>query len=281
MNTNKVLLTMIMLLCFNTAALSQKSDNIPPQWISELPQASNNTFEYRTATGIGNTLEKARQSCDNYIINSFSMAGGAIIWSDYTTTDRSNQTIINGKLDEIIERSSVIKTESKGNEREIYILVIDDYWEINKLGDYQATRLYAISQLHHPLFDDITISKKYKASSLGMRPFCPGVAQIYKGSCIKGGTFIGLELIGAAGVVTSITQISSYDRLMQEDPKHKTEYQDSKDMWTNINWGCIAFTAGVYIVNLVDAWFSPGAKRIIAYPQYNNNNLGLSMSYKF
>ena len=52
-------------------------------------------------------------------------------------------------------------------------------------------------------------------------------------------------------------------------------------MWTNINWGCIAFTAGVYIVNLVDAWFSPGAKRIIAYPQGNNNNIGLSMSYKF
>ena len=253
---------MIMLLCFNAAALSQKSDNIPPQWMSELPKPTNNTFEYRTATGTGNTLENARLSCDNFIINSFSMAGGAIIWSDYTTTDRSNQTIINGKLDEIIERSSVIKTEAKGNEREIYILIIDDYWEINKLGEYQVTKLYAISQLHNPLFDDITLTKKYDASTLGARPFCPGAAQIYKGNKKKGWAFIGLESLGAAGIVVSFAQISSYERLIKEDPKHKAEYQESKDMWTNISWGCIAFTAGVYIVNLIDAWITLNVAKI-------------------
>ena len=55
---------------------------------------------------------------------------------------------------------------------------------------------------------------------------------------------------------------ASYEKFMQEDPKNMSYYSDQADLWQNIGWGCIAFTAAVYICNIIDAAAAPGKEHI-------------------
>ena len=84
---------------------------------------------------------------------------------------------------------------------------------------------------------------------------------------------------------------ASYEKLMQEDPKHIKDYSLSANMWQNIGYGCIAFTAAVYIYNLIDAAVAPGARRVIVLPRENvftiapavthDGSVGIAMKYNF
>ena len=102
------------------------------------------------------------------------------------------------------------------------------------------------------------------------RVFVPGMAQIYKGSKTKGGIIIGAEVLGVAGIVTSFSMKASYEKLMQEDKKHAASYSQSADLWQNIGWGCVAFTAAVYVYNIIDGAVAPGKRHIqIGSKSYN------------
>ena len=123
------------------------------------------------------------------------------------------------------------------------------------------------------------------------RCLVPGMAQIWKGSKAKGGSMIALEAVGVGGIVTSFCLKASYERLMEEDPKYKQEYSDKADLWQNIGYGCIAFTAAVYIWSFIDGAVAPGKKHIqigsksyeYAFAPLANpyGDLGLAMRVKF
>ena len=61
------------------------------------------------------------------------------------------------------------------------------------------------------------------------------------------------------------------------------------DTWTNIGYGCMAFTAAVYIYNLIDAAVAPGGRRVVIknrsnfalYPAVSYDAIGLAFTYKF
>lgn len=116
-------------------------------------------------------------------------------------------------------------------------------------------------------WEEVVEGTKYPFSA---RVFVPGMAQIYKGSKVKGGLIIGGVALGVGGIVTSFSMKSSYDKLIQEDPKHKATYSSTADTWQNVGWGCIAFTAAVYIYNLIDGSVSRGKEHIMLKPRRHN-----------
>lgn len=283
-----------MLLCYlcSAVALAQtKSDRIKPQWVEGiLPFPTNSTYIYERKSGIGTSLSDARNDCYRQLVENSSNLTGAVVYADNISTSSSTQHFVNGHLKEEVDYINKQISISKGDKHKLYALCVDEYWEFNN-GYYYVTRLYAKSELHEsPIFDEVELSNKYGIKGF-VRSLVPGWGQIYKGSKVKGGLIIAAEAIGVAGIVTSYSMKSSYEKLMHEDPKHIKEYSMSADMWQNIGYGCIAFTAAVYIYNLIDAAVAPGARRVIVLPRQqsigfapsvsNDGSIGIAMKYNF
>ena len=123
------------------------------------------------------------------------------------------------------------------------------------------------------------------------RCLVPGMAQIWKGSKAKGGSMIALEAVGVAGIVASFSMKSSYERLMTEDPQYVEDYSNKADLWQNIGYGCIAFTAAIYVWSFIDGAVAPGKKHMqIGSKSYDydlapvvspQGDFGLAMQVKF
>lgn len=169
--------------------------------------------------------------------------------------------------------------------------IIDQYWKNSDDNNwtYGSFLVQVCKSNNCTNWERVDINTtKYPFSG---RVFVPGMAQIYKGSKVKGGLIIGGEVLGVAGIVTSFSMKASCERYIQEDPKHATKYADRADMWQNIGWGCIAFTAAVYIYNIIDGAIAPGQPHIqIGSKSYNyamapmitpRGDFGLAMQVKF
>jgi hypothetical protein len=167
--------------------------------------------------------------------------------------------------------------------------IVEEYWEFNDDWAYGYFLVQVAKELKCTNWERVDVNTtKYPFSA---RCLVPGMAQIWKGSKAKGGSMIALEAIGVGGIVASFCMKGSYERLMEEDPKFKQEYSDKADMWQNIGYGCIAFTAAVYVWSFIDGAVAPGKKHIqigsksyeyalapIASPR---GDLGLAMQVKF
>ena len=256
----------------------------------DFPIPSNNTYMYEVHSAIGSTLEEARNKCYQELVTNSGNLVGAIIYEDFSSTIEAEQEYTNGILKEKIKELNNTIIHSKGDEHILYSICIDEYWE-RKNGLYYVTRLYAKSELHGtPVFDDVKLSNKYGIEGF-VRSFIPGWGQIYKGSKVKGGLIIAGEALGVGGIITCYSMKASYEKLIKEDPKHAKDYSMSADMWQNIGYGCIAFTAAVYIYNLIDAAVAPGARRVIVLPRQQSltvtpsisydGSVGIAMRYKF
>lgn len=287
----------VMLLCTSVVYAQkavQKSDKLKPRWCMHLTEigrfrhyeTNEYTYEYKCIKSIGPNLNslKANRKFDlqdglqqTYKIESNSTA-------EFTHLNQ------NGDYNDTDSYSIIFHMTSSSEKFEC--LFIDDYWERNDDGEYILYSLYAVSIPGvKPHFDDFKTTTDYPWHSGVVRSLVPGCGQIYKGSKVKGGLIIAAEAIGVGGIVTSFSMKSSYEKLMQEDPKHLKEYSMSADMWQNIGYGCIAFTAAVYIYNLIDAAIAPGARRVIVYPRektftiapsvMNDGSIGIAMKYNF
>ena len=169
--------------------------------------------------------------------------------------------------------------------------IIDQYWKNSPDNNwtYGSFLVQVCKSNNCTNWERVDINTtKYPFSA---RCLVPGMAQIWKGSKAKGGTMIALEAIGVGGIVASFSMKGSYERLMEEDPKFMQEYSDKADMWQNIGYGCIAFTAAVYVWSFIDGAVARGKKHIqigsksyecalapVASPQ---GDLGLAMQVKF
>lgn len=171
--------------------------------------------------------------------------------------------------------------------------VIDSYWKNSEDNNWtygsflvQVCKSEKCSKWEHIEMN----TTKYPFSA---RCFVPGMAQFYKGSKVKGGLIIGGEALGVAGIVTCFSLKAQNERWLQESKKasDKQYYADRADMWQNIGFGCIAFTAAVYIYNLIDGAIAPGKKHIQIGPKSYNyalaplvtpqGDMGLAMQIKF
>lgn len=240
------------------------SDNIRPRWCDRTDDILryNSTYEYKCSVETGQDLLNLKnnrlRNLGQYMEGVYKIDG--VINSEYLQENK------NGTIDD--EEIYKIKFQTQSSILEFECKFIDEYWERYDDGEYRLFSLYAVSIPNtKPQFDTYTLSTHYKPSEGLARSFVPGWGQIYKGSKTKGGLIIAGEALGVGGIVTCYSMKASYEKLMQEDPKHIKDYSMSADMWQNIGYGCIAFTAAVYIYNLIDAAVAPGARRVIVLPR--------------
>lgn len=292
-NIFKISAIVVLLCCpFSTIARAQlTSDKIKPTWVEgPYPIPTNDTYMYERKTAFGSSLDEARNKCYQQLVDNSSNLAGAVVYADHMSNKTAHQHYTNGQLHEEIDYINQSNAYSIGDKHTLYAICIDEYWEY-KNGMYYVTRLFAKSELHgRPIFDEVEYNNKYGAEGF-VRSLIPGWGQIYKGSKVKGGLIIAGEALGIGGIVASYSMKASYEKLMQEDPKHIKDYSMSADMWQNIGYGCIAFTAAIYIYNLIDAAVAPGARRVIVLPRQQSmllipsvsldGTVGLAMKYNF
>lgn len=194
-----------------------------------------------------------------------------------------------GRTKESTIQRAFKKLEEEGRKRNEGYRVIDEYWEYTSDWAYGYFLVQVANDLKCTNWEHVEMNTtKYPFSA---RCFVPGMAQFYKGSNLKGGLIIGGEVLGVAGIVTCFSMKASNERLIQEDPKHAAAYADRADMWQNIGFGAIAFTAAVYVYNVIDGAIAPGQKHIqIGSRSYNyafapmvtpRGDVGLAMQVKF
>lgn len=194
-----------------------------------------------------------------------------------------------GKTKESARVRAFQSLEDRGYKLNEGYRIIDEYWYFTDEWAYGYFLVQIADEPKCSNWEKVEMNTtKYPFSA---RCFVPGMAQIYKGSKVKGGLIIGGEALGVAGIVTCFSMKSSYERLIQEDKKHAQIYADKADMWQNIGWGCVAFTAAVYIYNVIDGAIAPGQKHIqLGKKSYNyaiapvvttRGDLGLAMRLNF
>lgn len=286
---NKIVFFVACLICsFQLFAQQSSSTKFRPTWLSVTPTAGNETYYFPSdlPKGEGKTVNEARiAALSSFIVDlahkkGVSVSGREISemvfqQSDTGTTEAQNYSN---------------KFTITANTFTVSFNAVDDYWTYSN-GSYTCWVLVQVA--YNPSnvsFDRVIVTNKYGLSGLS-RSLIPGYGQMYKGSYAKGGIIIAAEALGVGGIVASYSMKSSYEKLIREDPKHMDVYSNKADMWTNIAYGSIAFTAAVYIYNLIDAAVSPGAKHIIIDPNKRGfsfspmvsprGEMGIQLTYRF
>lgn len=244
----------------SVAAQSQK-----PFWADGYFQDADYSY-IEVTSAIGWEIADARQKAYQEIISRRSLATGA----DSKVIIKNNEATVESNHDLIVKSR-----------------IIDEYVEYLEPGTYKVYLLVQTAKNPTYTFESVSVTNKYPFSG---RCFVPGMAQIYKGSKTKGGLIIAGEALGVAGIVTSFSMMSSYDKLIQEDPANAATYSANADMWQNIGYGCIAFTAAIYIYNIIDGAVAPGKDHVRIIPNRNiaiapmatpRGDVGLAMRINF
>lgn len=128
--------------------------------------------------------------------------------------------------------------------------IIDEYTEHLGPGEYKVYLLVQTAKNPSYKLENVALTDKYPFSG---RVFVPGMAQIYKGSKVKGGIMIAGTALGIGGIATCFAMKSNY--LSSDDTKKATTC-------ANVGYGCIAFTVAMYLYSLIDGIVAPGAKHI-------------------
>lgn len=262
----RLFVTCITLLALFTGGQSVLAQAKKPFWADGFFKDADNSY-IEVASAVGWEISDARKKAYQEIINRRSLATGTeakVAMSGRELSVESNHDLI-------------VKSR-----------IIDEYIENVESGTYKVYLLVQTAKNPTYELESVIISNKYPFSG---RVFVPGMAQIYKGSKVKGGIIIGAEALGVAGIVTSFSMQASNLALIQQDPKHKATYASNANTWQNIGFGCIAFTAAVYIYNIIDGIVAPGKPHIqIGSKNYNvafapmatpRGDYGLVMQVKF
>lgn len=170
-----------------------------------------------------------------------------------------------------IKRVKNISREGSSYEYTVYLLV-------------QISKKPAAEKQYDKVYD----SDQYPFSG---RVFVPGMAQIYKGQNVKGGLFIGGEVLFIGGIATSFGMSSYYKS--KRNTTHDSGQKQSYSNWANYagyaGWAFVGAAAALYIANIIDGIVSPGkpalfdknGKKIVFAPTATFDSVGLAMNFNF
>lgn len=165
--------------------------------------------------------------------------------------------------------------------------VIDEYIDHTTNG---YTVFLLVQTAKNPTFtyEPVTLSNEYKFSG---RVFVPGMAQIYKGSKVKGSCIIAAEALSVASIIVCENQRAAYNKKAIENPKHTKEYGNSASNWETGRNISISVAAGIWVYNIIDGIVAKGKKRVVVgrpgesvlsvVPYISNDASGFSMAYRF
>jgi hypothetical protein len=111
-----------------------------------------------------------------------------------------------------------------------------------------------------PMNIDEIITKMRKDLNLGLRPFVPGMAQIHKGSTIKGVVFIGGEAVLIGSIVVTESMRATYVSKANgtNSSQLKSAYRNDADNMSNIRNILIVGAGALYIWNVIDGFAAKG-----------------------
>ena len=282
------LLPIIMLLFSLTptakmVAQTTKSENIKPQWLHKLPQTSNSTFVYETDFSVGKSLDEARSRSLNGLITNSGLENGVIVVSDYQSKMENSLRFSNGKLEEYQEDSFSANNHLKGNEVQLHVKNIAEYWTRDENGNYSLTTLYAKAIGNKPSFDEVELTTKYGVTGLWRSLIIPGWGQFYKGSNLKGGLILGGTVAFIGGIIYTETMRKDYMNKISKthNADNIRSYKTRADNFAVGRNICIGGLAALYAYNIVDAIVAPGARRIVVKKNVNGRSYSLMPSFTF
>lgn len=274
---------LFVLFLFPIVAFSADNQGGKPRWLSTLPIASNNTFEYKVVTIDAGNISEARglvpQELTHYLETSKKV--------QITSVSKETLNSSNGSTSE--ETSFNLKAIVEGAPINIVAKIIDEYTENNG----RSNTYYFLCAVGNPKassvnFDKVQITDKYGAKGLWRSAIVPGWGQMYKGSKGKGIAILGAEAVAVGGIVALESMRSSYVTKMHKQPQFAQQYAAKASNCKNIRNGFVAAAAAIYVYNLIDAIAAPGArwlktngKGLAFYPSVNEDYAGVTISYAF
>lgn len=211
-----------------------------PDWTNGYFKEMSNSY-VEVVSAFGYDLKEARDKAAKEAIHRRSIATGTEasvrIIGDEVKVDSNHDVIVKARIvDEYIHHTSRGYT--------VYLLV-----QTAKNPTYQ--------------YEPVAVSEDYPFSA---RVFVPGMAQIYKGSVIKGSLFITGECLFVAGIVTSQMLANNYEKkshTAKYDAEIRKTYIDKANASLTVRNVSISGAAAVYIWNVVDGIIAKGNKHIV------------------
>ena len=248
------------------SAQTNKSHSIKPHWIHKLPKPTNNSFNYELDLSMASSLDETREKSLAGLIANSGFENGVVVISDYESKIIDSQVLENGEIKNIQSEDIEINSHIQGNEIQLHVKEIAEYWERDASGTYHLTKLYAKSTSKDtPSFDSTTPTSKYGVRGLWRSMIIPGWGQFHKGSYVKGGLMLGGTAVLAAGVIFTEGQRADYNKRIYQthDVNMIRRYQTKRDIFATSRNICIGAAAALYLYNIIDAIAAPGAERIV------------------
>lgn len=183
----------------------------------------------------------------------------------------SKRSIATGTSASVGLQNGQIEVKSADHELIVKARVIDEY-VIHGTNGYTVYLLVQTAKNPTYPYEQVTISDKYGFSPDAL---VPGMAQIKKGSTIKGLSIIAAEAVAVGGIIVCENQRSTNAKKMKEQPNFAKEYSDRAKNWETGRNICIGAAAGIWVYNVIDALVAKGKMRVIVK---RPNGSGLSMN---
>ena len=269
-----ILLIFMGLIACTPIGAKKKSDTYKPKWVThKLPESKSGSYIFISAYGEGESFDAARQKAFVNLTSRLEVERGIKVSS--VLSSKTKETFSSDKKDNSFSETTEIDmlVEEQGKQLNIVCRAVDEYWEQNRKG-CKIYVLYTVANknTYGGSYDDqITVTSKYGAT--GLLSVIPSVGQFYKGTNFKGAAILTTEIAAIAGILICENTRSSYEKKMIEQPKHADIYNSRMDTWETARNLCIGAAAAVYVVNIIDALCTKGAKRVKV--KKNRTNISL------
>lgn len=271
------------LMVFALACVYGGNDGRKPRWLSEVPIASNTTFEYKVVTVYAQTVSEAKglvpQELTHYVETTQKV--------QITSVSKMSSEVRDGDVAE--ETSFNMMAVVEGAPVNVVVKIIDEYHEAKDgRGEYYFLCAVGNPKASSVNFDRVQITDKYGVNGLWRSVIIPGWGQMYKGSMGKGIAILGAEVVAVGGIVAFESMRKSYVKKAKTQPQFAQQYYSKASNMGNIRTGFIVAAGAIYVYNLVDAIVAPGARWVKTtnggfafYPSATTDGLGLTVAYSF
>lgn len=279
----KRIIALLIYLVLTLAYVYGENDGRRPRWLSEVPAASNGTFEYKVITVYAQTASEAKGLVPREVTNYVETTQKVQITSVSKITSENH----NGDVSEEISFNMMAIVE--GDPVNVVVKIIDEYHEAKDgQGVYYFLCAVGNPKASSVNFDRVQITDKYGAKGLWRSAIIPGWGQMYKGSTGKGIAILGAEVVAVGGIVAFESMRSSYVAKIHTQPQYAQQYASKASNCKNIRNGFIAGAVAVYVFNLIDAIAASGARwlrttngELSFYPTTTADGMGLTVAYHF
>ena len=247
------------------SVMGQQTSKDRPSWTNGFREEYKNSY-LKSFSAVGSTMEDARRQALQEVADERSRATGR----QYS-----------------IRESNGVVTMSSSDELTVAAQVVDEWHEVLSNGACKVDLLVQTKKNPMYTYEPVSVTNKYPFSA---RVFVPGMAQLYKGSTVKGVAFIAAEVVALGGIVAFEGLRSSYKSKINttKNAKKRQNYVDNANNMQNLRNGFIAGAAAIYAWNIVDGIVAKGKKHVevghVAMhfaPFATSDAAGLAMNIQF